>query len=502
MSEQAVRDALTAPVSTAYPGGSCGADTDINLCLADHPRNDSGNAARLIARHGSELRFVRDAGWFYWTGTHWQQRGADHKARLFAADTAAMIIVEAQAMQAEGPRVDASGEEEKLGDWRKRTVDLFKWSITSGNRPKIDAMLVVAEPHLAIEPGDLDADPMVLNLRNGTLRLEGACQNLRPHDRSDLLAKIVNVDFDPDAPCPRFMKFLHRVQPNSDVRLFLQEFAGYSLTGDTSEQKLVFNYGTGANGKSTFVNVVARILGPYAVSLPFACFTHDDRRRGSDATPDLARLPGARLVRASEPEKGSRLAETSIKAITGGEEITARHLNRGFFDFDPQFKMMISGNHKPSIRGQDEGIWRRMLLVPWEIAIPPDERDRELDAILWEERAGILNWLLDGCRLWLDRGLTVPDAVRAATDQYRSDSDPIGRFLDECVSDAPGETVPASVMYSAYQTWCAANAERAWTQNGFGRSLRDRGLSKRKSCGVLLYCDISIATAPGAEDVQ
>ena len=311
------------------------------------------------------------------------------------------------------------------------------------------------------------------------------------------------MTFAPNAACPTFQRFLKEVQPDADLRLFLQVWSGYCLTGNTSEQKLVFNYGEGGNGKSVFIDLIARIMGPYAVSLPFASLLRDDRRRGGDATPDLARLPGARLVRASEPEKGARFAEAAIKAITGGEPITARHLNHGFFDFVPQFKLTLSGNHKPAIRGQDRGIWRRFLLVPWEVSIPDDEQDKNLPAKLWAERAGVLNWLLDGTRLWLERGLEVPDRVQAATNEYRADSDPVGRFIHDCVQPSPGVNVQASAMYSAYSDWCAANAERPWTKHMFGRVLPERGLHKQKlGGGLVYYTDVELHDVPHGRETQ
>jgi len=224
----------------------------------------------------------------------------------------------------------------------------------------------------------------------------------------------------------------------------------------------------------------------------------DDRKRGADATPDLARLPGARLVRASEPERGARFAEASVKAITGGEEITARNLREGFFDFVPQFKLMLSGNHKPVIRGQDRGIWSRFLLVPWEVSIPEAEWDKTLPKKLWAERVGILNWMLDGTRMWLEDGLGIPDSVRGATDQYRTDSDQLGRFIAMCVENLPGSTVPAADMYDAFRRWCLANGENIWTQTSFGRALGDRNFKKETTGGYVHYLDVNLVNVPEA----
>ena len=473
-------------------GGDDGGDRQINLLLADKERNDLGNAERFLSRHGHDVLWVREVGPHCWSGARWSPAGAEQIVKRKAHETARSIMEEVAALQKRG-RPDGVA----AGDWEKKLEDLLKWSTTSGNRARLDAMVAEAAPYISVPPEMMDADPMLLNLANGTLRMEGACDQLRPHAREDRLAKIMDVAFDPDAACPTFLRFLEEVQPDADIRLFLQAWTGYCLTGVTVEQKLVFNYGEGGNGKSVFIDLIARMMGPYAVSLPFSSLLRDDRKRAAEATPDLARLPGARLVWASEPEKGARFAEAAIKAITGGEEITVRHLHHGFFDFVPRFKLTLSGNHKPAIRGQDRGIWQRFLLVPWEVNVPEQDQDNGLPARLWAERAGVLNWILDGVRIWLERGLVVPDRVRAATDEYRADSDPLGRFIVECIEDAPGENVQASVMYEAYKAWCAANAERPWSLTAFGRAMPERSVEKSDG-RIRVYMNVRLANVPEA----
>lgn len=490
MGENAIKQAVGNADIVRFPGGGRGGD--VNLALAEKERNDIGNADRLLARHGHDLLHVREVGWHHWAETHWSPEGADEIVKQRAHETARSIMEEVAALQKRGkPDTMAAG------DWEKKLEDLFKWSTASGNRTKLDAMVTEATPYISVPPEMMDDDPLLLNVKNGTLRMEGACDELRKHSRDDRLAKIMDVEFDPDATCQNFLRFLEEVQPDSDIRLFLQVWTGYCMTGVTSEQKLVFNYGEGGNGKSVFIGLIAKMMGPYAVSLPFASLLRDDRKRGAEATPDLARLPGARLVRASEPEKGARIAEETIKAITGGEEITVRHLNHGFFDFVPQFKLTLSGNHKPAIRGQDRGIWRRFLLVPWEVNVPEEYQDKDLPAKLWAERNGVLNWILDGVRIWLERGLVVPDRVRAATDEYRADSDPLGRFIAECIEPAPNESVQASVMYEAYKAWCAASAERPWSLTAFGKAMPERGVEKSDG-RIRVYMDVRLANVPEA----
>ncbi|MFN3077186.1 MAG: phage/plasmid primase, P4 family, partial [Alphaproteobacteria bacterium] len=266
-------------------------------------------------------------------------------------------------------------------------------------------------------------------------------------------------------------------------------------TGFVSEQKLVFFHGIGANGKSTLLNIMARILGGYAMSLPFASLIQDDFKRGSEPSPDLARLPAVRMVRASEAEKGSRFSEATIKMMTGGEEMTVRHLNRDFFDFAPVFKLVLSGNHRPTIRGQDHGIWRRLMLVPFLVTIT--KPDKRLDDDLWAERAGILNWMLDGTRMWLETGLDPPPEVCQATDEYRSDSDRLGQFLNSWTVSTDGVRVQARALYDAYVLWCAENADEPVSMTLFGRMLVERGLAKEK-VGVMFYVGLELTDEAAA----
>jgi len=488
--EQAIKDAIGSAEVVRFPGG--GGDVD-NLELAQKDRNDLGNAERLLARHGEDILYVREVGWHNWTGSHWCPEGAEEFVKQQAHMTAKSIMEEVDAMGKPG----AMPEEASKTDWEKKREDLFKWAITSGNKGKLDAMVAEAAPYISVSPEDLDEDRFLLNLKNGTLKLEGACDELRPHRRDDRLAKVMDVEYDPNAECPQWLNFLNVVQPDDEIRQFLQVWSGYNLTGSNEVQKLIFNYGEGGNGKSVFIDLIAKMMGDYAATLPFASLLRDDRKRGSEATPDMARLPGKRLVRASEPEQGARFAEAQIKSITGGEAMPVRHLNQGFFEFDPQFKITLSGNHKPAIRGQDRGIWRRFILVPWEVNVPEEEQDLELPSKLWEERSGILNWLLDGLRIYLERKLHIPDKVKAATDEYRADSDPIGRFISDCVIPSPHDNVKAAEMYEAYCKWCKANAERAFTMTTFGKMLPEKGIEKATG-RIRVYMNVRLENIPEA----
>jgi putative DNA primase/helicase len=237
----------------------------------------------------------------------------------------------------------------------------------------------------------------------------------------------------------------------------------------------------------------ADVAGDYTKSVMIETFLDQGRaRRGGEATPDLAMLAGVRFLRTSEPERGAKLSEALIKLITGGDAMQVRHLNRDFFELRPQFKLTLTGNYRAEIRGADEGIWRRVVLVPWSVTIPPEKRDPHLGDKLRREGPGILNRMLDGLRDWLDNGLLLPDEVTAATAAYRSDSDPLGRFLAACVIVKAGGRVQSSVLYEAFVEWTKANGESEWKQAGFSRSMTERGYRKKQS-DVLWWLDIGLA---------
>ncbi|WP_299393249.1 phage/plasmid primase, P4 family [Pelagibius sp.] len=488
--EAGIRDAIDQAEVVEFPQGGGDGDS-LNLACAYLPKNDVGNAKRLIKRYGPDLTYVEGIGWFCWEGTHWDGERGDLEAQLRAHWTAGDVKEEAEAIVDDGPFEDEADK-----DFQERVAKHRSWGVGSGNSNRIHSMLRESVPYLARRLEDMDADAFLFNVQNGTLHLGPAGDDtegvwLKPHDRADRISKVAPVAFKAAADAPIFQAFLQRILPDPEIRGFVQRWFGYCLTADTSEQALVLFHGQGANGKSTLIEVVSWIMGRYGLALPFASLLHDDKRRGSEATPDIARLPGARLVSASEPEIGQRFSESLLKSLTGGETITARHLNRDFFEFQPTFKLVLSFNHKPSVRGQDEGIWRRLLMVPFDVTIPEPERDRALLSKLKDEGSGILNWLLDGFRLWVEGGLAVPDGVRAATDAYRSESDPVGQFLASATRHDPGATVQASRLYKAYELWCKDSAVTPLKQTAFGKTLGDRGY-KRSKIGTYYYSDLAL----------
>lgn len=385
------------------------------------------------------------------------------------------------------------------------------WAKTSEGAGKIDAVARLAKsfPDVAISPEQLDADRMAINVANGTLRFErgrekrpsedvaagksvwhmGAWRaKLHPHRREDLITKLSPVKYLPRAKCPEFDGFMERVQPDATMRRFIYQWFGLSLTGDTSEQKLAFFYGSGRNGKGTAVELVAHVAGDYAGSIPIESFLDNgSKRRGDQATPDIARLPGVRFLRVSEPEKGSQLNEGLIKMVTGQDPVDARHLNKGFFTFLPDFKMTISGNHKPKVKDTSDGIWRRMQLVPWAVQIPKDEVDRKLGDKLRAEASGVLNRLIDGAIDWIEHGLIEPDAVRMATQAYRDSSDDLGRFLtDLCETSADRDhvRVGSKELHEFYQAWAEAAGGATMHIKGFKTAMEGKGFEQKQSDGM------------------
>lgn len=285
----------------------------------------------------------------------------------------------------------------------------------------------------------------------------------------------------PRGQCPRWLAFLADVTGgDADLAAYLQRVVGYCLTGVTSEHALFFLYGTGANGKSVFVNVITTILGDYAANAPMDTFmeTRSDRH-----PTDLAGLRGARFVSSIETEQGRRWNESKVKAITGGDKVSARFMRQDFFEYVPQFKLVIAGNHKPSIRNVDEAMKRRLHLIPFTITIPPERRDGKLTEKLLLERDGILAWAAEGCGLWRQVGLKLPKVVVDATDEYFDEEDAIGEFLDEECQRHPQVRVSVADIFQRWQEWANRRGEYIGTSRWLMQQLCNRGFERTRLHG-------------------
>ncbi len=432
--------------------------------IPQHPARfnmtELGNAERFVARHGDDIRYCYPWGrWLVWNGARWE-RDESGKVHKRAKDTVRSIYAEAA----------AEGDDEQ----RKALV---KHARGSEAKNKIEAMLELAKSEVPVSPDELDANPLLLNVPNGTVDLRTG--ELLPHRRENLITKMAGAEYEPDAPAPAWATFLERVQPGEELREFIQRGTGYSATGDTSEQCMFINHGpSGANGKTTFQEAAAGALGDYAMRTPTEMLL---AKRGGGVPNDVARLKGARFVAASETEEGRRLAESLVKDLTGQDTISARFMRAEWFDFKPTHKLWLSTNHKPEIRGTDNGIWRRIRLVPWAVTIPPAEQDRKLSEKLRAELPGILAWIVRGCLAWQREGLRAPDEVRRATAEYRAEMDTLAAFLaDRCVV-REGVWALADKLYQRYAMWCDANGERQEAQKAFVARLSERGFVRKRA---------------------
>ncbi|QBR34852.1 hypothetical protein ETW23_00375 [Leisingera sp. NJS201] len=488
------------------------------------PLNDYGNGKRFKGYFGADCLFVPRVAWFTWKDRLWEQDDDQLETRRLAQQVSGKITREAQYIRLEeweemqveagdqareevaeikGVTPSKRSEEQKarLRDLEKvveRADDLKKklaalrrghhsHAKAAGNTSPINNMMREAQVDLYQPLTRLNEDPLMINTETGVIRFrvemnprtnkKKLVREVLRHDREQYLSKMMAVEFNPQAQCPDFDKFLLSIQPDPELREFLQRWFGYCLTGLTDEQKLCFFYGEGRNGKSTIVDLIAKMMAAYATTVPIESLAGSDQRKGSDATPDLVRLPGARLVRAAEPERGQKLKEGFIKAITGGEEILVRRMQQEFVEVTPEFKLTISGNHKPEIRGTDKGIWRRVLLVPFMVSIPDEDVDPLLPQKLWAERAGILNWLLDGLEKWLTDGLQIPQEILDATEEYREESDPMLVFINNCcVVDGDQNVFTRSRdLIDAFNWWYVdAGKGDPWTSKTVSKHFSDK----------------------------
>ncbi|HYD87128.1 MAG TPA: phage/plasmid primase, P4 family [Vitreimonas sp.] len=491
------------PALTLVSGGGPAVD---DRALADYGRDDIGNAERLRARHGADLRRTPGLGVLVFDGQRWRIDDDQAHALRRAQETARAIRKEADAIRAEAEGVEPDRRKSLLA----RAESHMKWATASANSSRLNAMLAQAWPHLMVTHEEWNARPRLFNVTNGTLELSPEEVTLRKHAREDYITHMAGVAYEPDAEAPEFRAFLDRVLPPSpasdasDVRCvstadgldrslqhFVRRCLGVCLIDSVRDQAMIVFHGGGANGKSTLLNAVSRVLGDYAMTAAVQSLLYNDRQSGSGPSPDIARLAEKpRLVRVSEPEPGARLSEGGVKSMTGGEPIVARKLQEAPIEFSPNFKIVLSCNNRPSIRGGDDGIWRRILLVPWKVQIPAEEQREKgpaLEAALEREAPGILNWLLDGLADYFERGgLSPPDEVQEETLAYRTDSDVIGRFIAECCTKAEGARTEFGELYDGFKLWSRDEGmKEPLSSNMVGRRLTDRGFGREKSDGFV-----------------
>ncbi|MEH7221745.1 DNA primase family protein, partial [Bacillus toyonensis] len=331
----------------------------------------------------------------------------------------------------------------------------------------------------------LDSHNFLFNCDNGVIDLKTG--ELLPHDRDLLLTKLSPIKYDKNAECPNWKAFLesifktHTGEADYELINYLQKAIGYSLTGVTKEQVMFFLFGNGRNGKSTFINIIQDLLGDYGRQTNSDTFLK--KRNDSGINNDVARLDGARFVSAVESEEGQQLSEALVKQITGGEKMSARFLRQEYFEFTPEFKVFFTTNHKPIVKGSDEGIWRRIMLIPFTVTIPKEKIDYDLPDRLAKEMPGVLRWAVKGCMKWQTEGLRAPEAVKAATAEYREDMDILAPFIDENCTVNSSVRIEAKSLYENYTKWCYQNNELELKNRAFYRQLEVRGFKKEKGTG-------------------
>tara|TARA_R110002020_G_scaffold467027_4_gene690194 strand:+ start:9865 stop:11676 length:1812 start_codon:yes stop_codon:yes gene_type:complete len=509
----------------------------------DH--SDTDNAVRLRSHFGSDLLVVMQSkakSPFYavWTGTHWDTDNGGPRALALAQQLGDLIRLECEhilptpqeqvALDAGGQFLERADDElgkaevkaKKLAEdankaWQKRVGRRADHAVSSKNMARLTSMLACLAPHIMRSPDDFNADLYSFATLNHTIRFDRetvivpaqsdaqedeeavrAHVDVRKgHQREDLITQLVPVDYDPEARCPSWIAFLTRMLPDPEVRKLVQIAFALGLVGVTV-QKLFFHYGSGANGKSVAMEVICRLLGSASVTLPATSFIGESNTGGS-ASPDIARLYGRRFLRVKELPQGEDLKENLVKEVTGGEAITARDLHQGYFDFDPKFTPHMSGNGYPKITGMDNGIWRRICVIHWPVQLRPEEQ-RDFEDVMAEfepEFPGILNWLIEGMRVFLEEGLVIPEAVARATQDYRDEMDPTAAFCAACVRIEPGARVTAKEFYHAYVNYTVDQGGRPITLTRFGLIMKRK--FEREEGRTNHYLGVALVNVPRGE---
>lgn len=427
---------------------------------------EDGLAATFTRRFSKDWRYVAAWGrWLTWTGRRWNEDIVLHVQHLVRG------ICRSAAARADSPRLKAR--------------------LASASTISAVERIARSDPKHAATVDEWDADIWLLNTVDGVVNLKTGA--MRAHDSKDRMTKITTAT--PRGQCTLWLSFLDQVTGGDhDLQAYLQRVAGYCLTGSTQEHAMFFLYGTGSNGKSVFVNTLVTILGDYAANAPMETFM--DNRNDRHPT-DLAGLRGARVVTATETEQGRRWNESRIKEITGGDRITARFMHRDNFTYPPTYKLFMSGNHKPAIRNVDEAMRRRMHLIPFEVTIPRERRDRQLQEKLLKERDGILAWALEGCMQWQRMGLCPPQSVQDATSEYFEGEDAMGRWIEErCVLSANAKSLTAE-LFNDWKQWADGAGEFVGSQRRFADLLITRGTEKwRNSVGLRGFRGIGLKVSP------
>jgi putative DNA primase/helicase len=452
------------PVALSLPNGMASAGP-VNLSDSS-TLTDVGLARRLVLDARGTLRYCREwRAWLSFTGRHWQKDDG-----LVAAHVAKKVSDKLWSELADVP-----------GDKRTRELLNFVKNASSSSGINAAVSLARSEPGVVVSVAELDVPAYVLNVANGTLNLDTA--ELHPHAPGDLLTHMAGTAFDAAASCPNWKKFVAEVtNGNKELAAFLQRSCGLALSADVSEHALWLHYGEGRNGKSTLLNIMLELLGTYAGPAPMDLLLVKNNR-SKEVETQFATLAGKRLVTTVEADSGVRFSEATVKLLTGGDVVKARNLYESPWDVRPTWKLHVAANHKPVVRGTDEGIWRRLLLTPWAVRFDGAKEDKRLREKLRAELPGILNWCLAGFVQWRGGGLNAPADVLAATQEYRGENDVLGTWLTECCIIQRDTVAEAGALYRSFKTWAEDRGEFVPTATAFGLQLERLGYVGERPTG-------------------
>ncbi|AXY51704.1 hypothetical protein YT1_2280 [Rhodococcus ruber] len=448
-------DRTAPPVHSPAVGHAAAAETDEATRNATVHRGQARMAYRLAAAYAHRLMHVHGMGWFFYDGTRWLEDDQG-EAKRAVLDVLRCALAESL-------------------DDRDLRNDVRRCESAAGVAGVLD--IASALEGFAFTVNDLDADPYLLNVANGTLDLR--TMQLAAHSPAHRITKVTRAAYRPDAPSPTWNAFLTQVLPDEEVREFVRRYVGVGLCGRVLEHTLSILTGTGRNGKGVFYGAVGHALGDYATVAEPDLFMH---REGAHPTGEMD-LRGVRWVVVSESDKGRRLAEATVKRLTGGDRIRARRMRQDFVEFTPSHTAALVTNHLPKVSGDDPALWARLRVVPFEVVIPKADQDPKLGEKLELDADAVLTWAIRGWSDYQRSGLAEPAAVVAATDAYQADADALGRFIDECCVSTPAMTVHAGQLFDAWAKWAAEEGVEPGGKKSFGEALDKRGFVAHKGTG-------------------
>ncbi|MFJ9961102.1 phage/plasmid primase, P4 family [Streptomyces avermitilis] len=435
--------------------------------------SDTLNAHALVAWTDGRIKYASGLGFYVWNGRVWEPSAVKVRQEIHRMGAALML----------------SGSEEGRKASKGFTM-----------RTNIDNLMVELRsvPSVHIDASEFDAKPDLLSFRNGTVDLRSG--TMRPHDKDDLLTYCLDIDYVPAALCPRWEQFLLEIFPgHPELAPYMQRLTGYGITGHVAEQCFAVLWGKGANGKSVLTDTLTAVFRMVSKTTPFATF---EEKPSGGIPNDVAALRGSRLVMASEGEAGKPMSEAVLKRVTGKDMIAARFLRQEFFEFKPSFLLMLATNHRPKFRGQDEGLWRRVKMVPFTRWFAPNERDHTLDRKLIAEAEGIAAWAVRGAVEWYANGLQDPEVITGATREYRETSDALAGFFPGVLERCPeGDdcAMPGDEAFNSYLEWCEAEnlpQREQWTRRTFYSAMEERGCARKKTSKGIALMGVCLANAP------